>query len=73
MTEIETLQAEFIKLKEAKSKAVTEQQFELSATLRDREKIIIEKVDNLVKEIQSVITYANLHLENIASTCTTST
>lgn len=61
MTEIETLQAELLKLKEAKSKAAKEQRFELSATLRDREKELIAKVNGLVTEVQSVIKYADLH------------
>lgn len=64
MTEIEILQVEFDKLKEAKSTAAKEQQFELSATLRDREKILLAKISDLVTEVQSIIKYATLHLQN---------
>ena len=66
MTEIENLEVEITKLKEAKSKAAKEQQFELSATLRDREKILITKISDLVSEAQSIIKYATLHLQNTA-------
>lgn len=66
MTEIESLQVEIDKLKEAKSNAAKEQRFELSATLRDREKILLSKISDLVTEVQSVIKYASLHLQNTA-------
>jgi len=66
MTEIENLQVEINKLKEAKSKAAKEQQFELSATLRDREKVLLAKISDLVAEVQSVLKYATLHLQNTA-------
>jgi len=38
MTEIESLHVKITKLKEVKSNAAKEHQFELSATLRDKEK-----------------------------------
>lgn len=66
MTEIESLQVEFNKLKEAKSNVAKEQQFELSATLRDREKLLLTKIGDLVTEVQSVLKYATLHLQNTA-------
>jgi|GEM_PF-2834266 len=43
MTEIESLQVKITKLKEAKSNAAKEHQFELSAILRDREKYYMQK------------------------------
>ena len=66
MTEIESLQVEITKLKEVKSNAAKEQKFELSATLRDREKILIAKISDLVTEVQSLIKYAALHSQNTA-------
>lgn len=66
MTTIESLQAEIEKLKEAKSKAAQEQRFELSALLRDKEKVVLTKVNDLLTEVQGVTKYADLHFQSEA-------
>lgn len=66
MTTIESLQTEFEKLDEAKSKAAKEQRFELSALLRDKEKVLLEKINDLLTEVQGVTKYADLHFQSEA-------
>lgn len=65
MTVIESLQVEISKLKEVKSKAVKMQQFDLAASLRDNEKMVLEKISDLLTEVQTVIRDASLKIQNI--------
>jgi hypothetical protein len=64
MTEIEKLKHALEKIQEAKSNAVTKQLFEVSAKIREQEKILLEQIVALTFEAERVIKYAAPHLKN---------
>lgn len=66
MTEVESLQTEFLKLKEALLTARKEQRFELLSILRYKENELNGKVKSLIIEVQSITKYAAMHFETSA-------
>lgn len=64
MTEIEKLKDVLEKIQEAKSNAAKKQLFEVSAKIRDQEKILLEQIIALTFEAERVLKYAAVHLQN---------
>ena len=64
MTEIEKLKNVLERIKETKSSAVQQHNFELSAIIRDRENVLLEKIAEFTLEAEQIIDYANLHFNS---------
>lgn len=64
MTEIEKLKNVLERIKETKSSAVQQHHFELSAIIRDRENVLLEKIAEFTLEAEQIIDYANLHFNS---------